>query len=1064
MRTSSKKRFLSAMLTLVMCLSVLTVIPSTVSAAYEAYFLDGTVATEATFILDPGHGGDDSGALGPDDGSGVRREEADDNLAMALEVAKQLEARGETVALTRITDKTVALIDRSYIANAGNYQIFCSLHRNSYNESSKGLSTFYYNALFSNSASEKIATAVHNKMMACSSDIYNRGVKTENFSVLRETDTCAILIETLFISNPDDNILYDQVKDKFAVAIAEGLIESKPYAVNGECRPADLGTSFTAAIVNPATGMALTNEGTYNVGLSKAVYDESQLWTFEMLDSANSYKQNAYRLQSHLDSRCLDIASAGTADGTNVMVWDDNGGDCQRYYFYEINGNYFIRPVHCTNERVIDFDTSTNNSYIQLINTSSTTQQFQIIKEEDIPKDDTSIEDTPSVSDKKLELNESSKYSLGNAFVSKVISDTTISSFAGNFKHTVNVSDQNGAVVTDSAKVGTGYTVTEPESGESATVVILGDINGDGAVDSTDYLRIKSAFLGKITLDGAYFSAADVDGSTVIDSTDYLKVKSHFLAIINLFDFSDDSWDTSSEDTTSEDTTSEDASSGVESESRTNYALGKTYTTNGSFLSGKEDNGTILTDGYAASTETSGATVAFTGTGATSSVTVNLGSIYVDIDEINVCGVIEGGNRQYGTVTLEISTNGATFTTLTDYQTLALGGKYSYRLNSKVSAMFVRVTFVSSTFVLAIGEIEVYGGNAESVAPTIPEAGGTDKLYLADNISNLWTTNYVNETHMVYPGQYVQGLYQYKLVAEYSAVVDGYIVTEIVASHRNLYKQVSSTGIAIVFAYDPSKGEGRTFGKEQFKVWSKIRPGDILRPSGIDFTNKTLDLTGTLEAGNLVTNAYFTVEYIERTVPTTKYNDMTIVALGDSVTANGGWTEAVSDRIGTYIINSGVGGDRTTEALKRFDADVTTYNPDIVLIMFGINDCIQYYYDATILETYRSELLQLCDKCAAIGAKVVYMAPNDINIASLDYDRYAAYGGLATVYPQFIQTMKNVAASVQCPLVDIYSQFHSKSNVKDYLCDTVHPNDAGYDIFNDTIANYLLDNQDWICG
>ena len=56
-----------------------------------------------------------------------------------------------------------------------------------------------------------------------------------------------------------------------------------------------------------------------------------------------------------------------------------------------------------------------------------------------------------------------------------------------------------------------------------------GDVNGDGNIDSTDYLIIKSTFLGKTSLNSTQYNAADIDSNGIIDTTDYLRVKSHFL-------------------------------------------------------------------------------------------------------------------------------------------------------------------------------------------------------------------------------------------------------------------------------------------------------------------------------------------------------------------------------------------------------------------------------------------------------------------------------------------------------------------------------------------------------
>jgi hypothetical protein len=58
---------------------------------------------------------------------------------------------------------------------------------------------------------------------------------------------------------------------------------------------------------------------------------------------------------------------------------------------------------------------------------------------------------------------------------------------------------------------------------------MLGDVDGNGEIDTTDYMRVKAAFLGTYTLSEEEFWAADVDQNGVIDTTDYIRIKAHFL-------------------------------------------------------------------------------------------------------------------------------------------------------------------------------------------------------------------------------------------------------------------------------------------------------------------------------------------------------------------------------------------------------------------------------------------------------------------------------------------------------------------------------------------------------
>lgn len=61
------------------------------------------------------------------------------------------------------------------------------------------------------------------------------------------------------------------------------------------------------------------------------------------------------------------------------------------------------------------------------------------------------------------------------------------------------------------------------------TVVIRGDVNGDGKIYATDYVKIKNHIMGKTKLTGAYFMAADINQDNQIYATDYMKIKNHIM-------------------------------------------------------------------------------------------------------------------------------------------------------------------------------------------------------------------------------------------------------------------------------------------------------------------------------------------------------------------------------------------------------------------------------------------------------------------------------------------------------------------------------------------------------
>ena len=102
----------------------------------------------------------------------------------------------------------------------------------------------------------------------------------------------------------------------------------------------------------------------------------------------------------------------------------------------------------------------------------------------------------------------------------------------------VKIFDLEGNVVDNASKVGTGFTVKLFVDGvekDSTVIAIKGEVTGDGVIDTTDYIRIKLAFLGTYSFEGAFSIAADVDESNELDTTDYVRIKLHFLGTYNLF-------------------------------------------------------------------------------------------------------------------------------------------------------------------------------------------------------------------------------------------------------------------------------------------------------------------------------------------------------------------------------------------------------------------------------------------------------------------------------------------------------------------------------------------------
>lgn len=174
-------------------------------------------------FIDPGHGGSDSGAVGVN------------NLlekTITLQVSKRIEvllkAQGLTVKLSRDTDTTLSLSDRTTLANNWGAHCFVSIHCNAFNGNAKGVETYSYT-----SATSDLASAIHSEILKTKAFTINRGIKTANFYVIRKSTMRASLVELAFIDNKEDvNILLNK-QDLLALAIAKGIckylkIEYKP--------------------------------------------------------------------------------------------------------------------------------------------------------------------------------------------------------------------------------------------------------------------------------------------------------------------------------------------------------------------------------------------------------------------------------------------------------------------------------------------------------------------------------------------------------------------------------------------------------------------------------------------------------------------------------------------------------------------------------------------------------------------------------------------------------------------------------------------------------------------
>lgn len=167
-------------------------------------------------IFDPGHGGKDPGAVGNN------LQEKDINLAVGLKAGKILERHNIEVIYTRTTDTFVELSERANMANKANVDIFVSFHANAAgNANAQGLETFSY----PNSAKgTALAKCIQDSIIQARLYTKDRGIKTANFAVLRQTNMPAALVELGFITNSEDAKILRDKQNELALAVAKGVL------------------------------------------------------------------------------------------------------------------------------------------------------------------------------------------------------------------------------------------------------------------------------------------------------------------------------------------------------------------------------------------------------------------------------------------------------------------------------------------------------------------------------------------------------------------------------------------------------------------------------------------------------------------------------------------------------------------------------------------------------------------------------------------------------------------------------------------------------------------------
>lgn len=350
-----------------------------------------------------------------------------------------------------------------------------------------------------------------------------------------------------------------------------------------------------------------------------------------------------------------------------------------------------------------------------------------------------------------------------------------------------------------------------------------------------------------------------------------------------------------------------------------------------------------------------------------------------------------------------------------------------------------------------------------NISASAATAGDEIGSYDIQRFNNLWGTPSSNVVLAITPGNALTGKYFNKIYAEYDSDEGCYIVQKKVWNLRDFNEDgstfvVPQNGLGLLFNYAPLSALSDSRLREMWMTWQQVKVGDKVYLSDMD--------VATLKLGSSP-KATFKVGDNRPEPADTPLTGKTIVALGDSITVGGGWTEELEDFFGCRVVNAGMGGDTAAGALSsRFDMLVPQHNPDFVIISYGINDCLAARLDKPTLkhiEDFKANMKKLYDKATAIGAKVVFQNANNIKVSVYEEShnkdgRFDEFNGVQGYIDLWEQSLKDLARELEVPLVDLYNMWRQEipsdtAGITEYLVDTVHPNDKGFDKNMEVIIN-----------
>lgn len=366
-----------------------------------------------TICLDPGHGGNDSGA------TAFGAKESDLTLKIAQYCKEELSKYDVNVVMTRTTDTRldeVAAMDlkkRVEVAKEAGASYFISIHINSaLNSAAKGAEVYYPNTSGNKNLSsngQNLAKAIQSQLAALG--LYDRGIKIRNYTdgttssnpnssdqdyygVIRyakQANITGLIVEHCFISNKDefDKYLGSNAKlQQLGIADAKGIVS----ALGLQAKNADIDTlaaenrnvladgTYTISTLLNSNYVLDVKDGSTSNGANIQLYEANDTAAQQFKVSHDS--QGYVTFTNVKSGRVLDLNGAIVKDAGNIQQYTSNG-TCAQKWIVKQDGNGYVVMSAINPNYILDLNGGSvrNGSNIQLHSvTGSNSQRWNITK------------------------------------------------------------------------------------------------------------------------------------------------------------------------------------------------------------------------------------------------------------------------------------------------------------------------------------------------------------------------------------------------------------------------------------------------------------------------------------------------------------------------------------------------------------------------------------------------------------------------------------------------------------------------------------------------------------